>query len=223
MSASGAADASLEVDFPNIDWAFLQSVYGWAALQYQAWARGALVIDGNSNQSIQFYADRVLEVWVDDMHYFGGDFYAYRRAPLVLHLDPGAHRVDIRLVRDVRVMGGVGKPTMTIDLRAEYTNGGLTVMREKLLVPDVIDGVLASSFASLPVCNNGKESIDVWSITSMAVCLCATQGRRPLLMAIGEFHHRHARRAPFEADARSNTAVKFSSVRTKSFELGVVS
>ncbi len=171
-SISGeVAEATLIVGFPNVDWPFLQSVYGWAALQYQAWARGHLNIAAKSAQSIVFYADNVLEFWVDDDQYFGGDYYAYRRAPLVLHLNPGSHNVDIRLIRDVRVMGGIGEPRTSIKLKAESSNGSLKLIGQKSLMPDIVNGVLVSPFASVPVRNEGLKAINIVDIKTSAVCL----------------------------------------------------
>ena len=169
-SAADVAEASLVVAFPNIDWRSLQCVYGWAALQHQAWARGQLNITANSARSILFYADNVLEFWIDDSHHFGGDYYAYRRAPVVLHLHPGSHNVDIRLVRDVRVVGGTGEPNILIKLKAESSNGSLVLIGQKALIPDIVDGVLASSFASVPVRNEGQKTIDILDINTRAVC-----------------------------------------------------
>ena len=169
-SSEHVAEATLIVGFPNVDWPFLQSVYGWAALQYQAWARGYLTIAASSAQSIIFYADNVLEFWVDNDHFFGGDYYAYRRAPLVLHLNPGSHNVDIRLIRDVRVMGGIGEPKISIKLKAESSNGSLALLGQQALMPDIVSGVLASPFASVPVRNEGRKAIDILDITTNAVC-----------------------------------------------------
>ena len=164
--SEGSAEASLTVDFPNIDWPFLQSIYGWAALQYQAWARGYLTVSSNSTYSLILYTDNVLEFWIDDKHYFGGDYYAYRRAPLVLHLNPGSHNLDIRLIRDVRVMGGTGESKTLIKLKAESSDGSLALMGQKALIPDITNGVLASPFASLPVCNQGQSSVDILDVTT---------------------------------------------------------
>lgn len=167
------AEASLLVSFPDIDWTFLQSVYGWAALQYQAWARGHLTIAANAARSIIFYADNVLEFWVDDQHYFGGDYYAYRRAPSVLHLSPGSHSVDIRLIRDVRVMGGIGEPKTSITLKAEGSNSSLALVVHKALIPDVVNGAFATPFASMPVRNEGRKAIDILKIATNVVRLLA--------------------------------------------------
>ena len=163
------AEASLLVSFPDIDWTFLQSVYGWAALQYQAWARGHLTIAASTARSIILYADNVLEFWVDDQHYFGGDYYAYRRAPLVLHLSPGNHNVNIRLIRDVRVTGAIGEPKTSITLKAEGSNSSLALVVHKALIPDVVNGAFATPFASIPVRNEGRKPINILKVAANVV------------------------------------------------------
>jgi hypothetical protein len=144
-------------------------VYGWTALQYQAWARGYVEISADVPQTITFCTDNVIEFWVDDKLYFGGDFYAYRRAPAVLHLAPGKHKVDVRLIRDVRAMGGIGEPKVSIKLKAEVSRGILAVVESKLLISDIVDGNLASPFASVPVRNEGAGWVDIVEIESLTV------------------------------------------------------
>lgn len=164
-----ACETTLSIEFPHIDWAFLQSIYGWAALQYQAWARGSVIVDGNSAQTVVLYTQSLLEFWVDNKSYYGGDFYSYRRAPVVLHLHPGVHRIDLRLVRDDRAMGGVGDPKVQIRLDVQRSEGGLAVAEDQLLVPDMVGTRLASQFASVPIRNEEVDWIDIWSIESMDV------------------------------------------------------
>lgn len=166
-----AAEATLTVGFPNVDWQFLQSVYGWAALQYQGWARGHIRINSDSSQSILLYTNQLLEFWVNDSHYFGGDFYGYGKSPLVLRLAPGCHRLDVRLIRDVRAMGGIGEPKVSIEMRAEGTKGGLAIIAHQLLVSDVVNGRLASPFASVPVRNESENLVEILGVASSAVCL----------------------------------------------------
>lgn len=163
------AEAVLTVAFPHVDWPLLQSVYGWTALQYQAWARGYLDIVADSVQSVVLFTDSILEFWVDDEHHFGGDFYSYHRAPLVLHLATGHHQIDLRLVRDVRLMGAVGDPNISSCLRAEISHDDLTVDEQKVLISDTLEGSLASPFASIPVRNNSKDWIFVQGVTSVNV------------------------------------------------------
>ena len=163
------SQADLIVDFPNIDWGFLQSVYGWAALQYQAWARGYIIINAEEAQTVVLYSDSILEFWVDDTPYFGGDMYSYRRAPLVLRLEPGPHKLDVRLVRDVRAMGGIGEPKVGVTIRCEISNGGVAILKEKLLLPEVVNGVLSSNLGSLPLRNEHQSWIEVLTVASVDV------------------------------------------------------
>lgn len=183
MSAT-TVEGTLSVDFPRVDWPFLQSVYGWAALQYQAWARGYLNISTEVRQPILLFTSHVLEFFVDDTHYFGGDFYGYRRAPLILHLKPGIHRLDIRLVRDVRAMGGIGEPKVNARLKVEIANGGLAIVEQKLLVSDMLNDTLASPFASVPVRNEGLGWMTIKKIESLTVCsgaICSCESPLTLL------------------------------------------
>lgn len=170
FASPGNAKVDLLVRFDNTDWKSLQSVYGWAALQYQGWARGNVTVGGNQQKTVVLYTERVLEFWIDDEHHFGGDFYGYRRAPLVLHLDPGKHQIDIRIVRDVRAMGGVGEPTVSIGLQAEVSEGGLKLVEGSILLPDMVEGRLVSSLGSVNLRNEGHRWIDVLSLESVNVC-----------------------------------------------------
>lgn len=167
MRTETAVEAEISVGFPAVDWGSLQSIYGWAALQYQAWMRGEVTIRANEPQTITLYMDNVLEFSVDGSCYFGGDFYAYRRAPVLLRLNPGPHTLDVRVVRDVRAMGGIGAPLVSLTLRAEVSSGGLIVVEEKILLPEMIEGRLVSNVGSVPVRNGGEVWIDILGIESV--------------------------------------------------------
>lgn len=139
------------------------------------------------------YADNALEFWVDDKHCFGGDFYAYRKAPLVLHLAPGSHTIDIRLIRDVRAMGGNRDPRVSIKLKAEGSDAKLATMAERILMSDVTNGTLGSPFASMIIRNDGKVPIQILGVASKSVCHRAHSGFEPLLMSFGgDYCHCHA-------------------------------
>ena len=170
MSNSDAAMADLAVGFPEVDWDSIRSIYGWAAIQYQAWARGSLIVDASSSETVVLYSDNVLEFWVDDQIHFGGDFYGYRIAPLVLHLEPGSHKVDVRLIRDVRAMGGVGEPSLCVRMEAQKANGGLVVVGD-LLLPDLVQGKLASHAGSVTIRSEVSEWIEVWDIQTVDVSM----------------------------------------------------
>lgn len=166
-----SANASLSIGYSNVDWNFLKGIYGWSAAQYQAWARGELIVGGHEMQQIILYTDGVLEFWVDGQHYFGGDYYSFRRAPPVLHLWPGQHKLEIRLARDVRAFGGILNPTIDVVLSAERASGTLELAKPGLLLSDAVDGNLVSPVGSVYLRNSGEDDIEIVSIQSLNVRL----------------------------------------------------
>ncbi|KAI9703921.1 MAG: hypothetical protein M1820_005703 [Bogoriella megaspora] len=164
---SGARTKAL-IAFPDLDWKFQQAVYGWSALQYQAWARTNIQVHSETTQTMVLYTDQILEFWVDGAPYFGGDLYEFHRAPLVLHLEPGAHQFDLRLVREVRAMGGkYGSegPSIDVNLEIRVVESGLYAAGDMLL-PDFVNSALAGSLGSAPLQNAGNFDIEVFGMTS---------------------------------------------------------
>jgi hypothetical protein len=160
----GYGKVTIDVGFPDVNWEFMQSVYGWPALQYQAWARGHLHISGPAPQTAVFFTDGLLELWVDSRQYFGGDFYTYRRSPIVLKLNPGPHVLDLRLIRDVRAHGGLGFPRVQVSIEAHISTGQLAVDAESLVVSEVVEGKLVSPWTSINVRNDMPEWVEILRI-----------------------------------------------------------
>lgn len=156
----------LNIAFPVVDWKFQQSVYGWAALQYQAHARGFIDVTGHSSQKVAFYAEHVLELAVNDRPIFGGDIYGFRRAPMILDLAPGKNKIDLRLIRDVRAMGGIGSPSVFVRLSFERCDTVLNVVEKSTILPDVINGKLTSPYASVILCNAAEDYINLVAVQS---------------------------------------------------------
>jgi predicted esterase len=158
-----SATAELSVEYRDVDWALLQQVYGWAALQWQGWARGEVIVQSEDSVTLALHAKNILEFWLDGKQYFGGDFYGFGRAPVVLHLEPGVHRIDVRLVRDVRSMGGItDNPTVDVKLELQASHGDLQ-QSGQVLIADRIEeaaGLLASNLGSVVLRNNLRE--DIW-------------------------------------------------------------
>ena len=164
LDSAYSANSSLSIDYSNVDWDFLKLIYGWAAVQYQAWARGELIVGGNETQNVILHTDAILEFWINDTHYFGGDFYSYRNAPPVLRLDPGHHRIDLRLARDVRAFGGILEPTIDVVVGVEKVSGALDLAKPGILMSDVIDGNLATPQGSIYLRNSGVHDIEIIGI-----------------------------------------------------------
>ncbi|KAI6816122.1 alpha/beta-hydrolase [Hortaea werneckii] len=166
-SETGLAIAELSVSFPQIDWNALKHVYGWAAFQWQGWARGQIHL--LSAKTLALHVEHILELWIDGEQYFGGDFYGYGRSALTLHLLPGEHRIDLRLVRDVRAMGGVEEPKLDLLLKLEESSGWLSpVLADEsdedsgILISDLVgdkNGPLASPYASATLRNDASHDI----------------------------------------------------------------
>ncbi|EQL33940.1 hypothetical protein, variant [Blastomyces dermatitidis ATCC 26199] len=203
-SASTSAKVTLDVGFPDVDWELLRSFYGWAGLQYQAWARGHFNVTTRtvaggytSSSTVAVYTDGLLEVWIDGEPFFGGDFYAYRRAPVTLKLAAGSHVVDLRLVRDVRALGGVGEPRIRAAVEVQLIQPslagdgtgsddndevvlGLKLDAGSVLVADVVEGKLASPFASVIV----RNEHDGWAEITDIKPVRDIKSTRPMVVLI---------------------------------------
>ena len=158
----------MDVQFPNVDWSFLRSTYGWAALQHQAWIRGHLKNNYRTERRVSLCTDGILELWVNGQHYWGGDFYSFRRAPIVIPLQTGDNLIDVRSIHDVRAMGGGEPPTISVLLEAHITADPLFINADTAIVPDLVEGTLLSRFASVIGRNELEEDIDIISIESEA-------------------------------------------------------
>jgi predicted esterase len=187
------ASVELSVEYSDVDWALLQQVYGWAALQWQAWARGEIIVQREDSIPLSLDTENVLEYWVDDKQYLGGDYYGFKRAPAVLRLDPGVHKIDVRLVRDVRSMGGItNNPTVDIKLQLEACPDRLRQVG-RVLIADRIEeaaGLLASNLASVVLRNNLQEDVWIDSIqtrpSSRNACKIFLVHDNPVIIAPGQ-------------------------------------
>ena len=171
--SASQSSASLSVGFSDVDWALLKSFYGWAAIQFQGWARGTIHVSGSSDSesAIVLYTERILEFWIDDEHYFGGDFYGYNNVATVLHLKPGRHQIDVRLVYDVRAMGGVEDPVLDIKLTTARATEALEFVENSLVISDIIDDTLASPVASIAIRNNALSTVAITEIGAAEVSI----------------------------------------------------
>lgn len=118
------------------------------------------------------YTDNILEFWIDDEHFFGGDFFAFRKTPVIVSLTPGRHRFDVRLVRDVRSMGGVGQPVHPLAIRLEICSDNLSADSSQILIPEFVRGRgLPTQYGSIPLYNTSTEPILVNNVQCLDVCL----------------------------------------------------
>ena len=151
---------NFHLSFGTVNWDFLRGIYGWAALQYQAWARSEITYHGRRPVKILLYPTNILEFLWNNQTIFGGDFFGFERAPVVLSLNPGRNTIRVRLIRDVRASGGDGPPTIDALLHFSLiAPEGAIILPNSLILPDVINGKPVSSLASITVCNARTKSI----------------------------------------------------------------
>lgn len=162
MSSSGDALVEFEISYPDVSWTFAQQIYGWSSQQYQLWARGELKNLERSPTKVLLYTPNILEYWINNEHVFGGDFFGFNRAPLLVTLQPGVNIINLRLIRDVRAMGGWGSPTITVSLHAAAVSVHGPVAEDTAIVlPDIVDGRLPSHLASVLVRNQADKPITI--------------------------------------------------------------
>lgn len=164
--------AKLSLSFPDVDWNLLQLVYGWSALQWQAWIRGTLIVQGDQALTIELSLPGILEFEIDGDRHFGGDYFAFARVPLVKALNPGSHMLNVRVVRDVRAMGAVGQPIVDLSFLAHQVSPSLHVLAGEAVFPDVVsDRGYAGNVCSIPVQNTGHLWLEVLGIVVEDVSL----------------------------------------------------
>lgn len=96
----------------------------------------------------------------------GGDYYEFRRAPLVVKLPAGRHAIDVRVAHDVRAFGGVDSVKFRVE--AAIVKGELSV-GDGVMVSDVVSGRMVGEWVSVPVRNDGEGWIRVVSVLGKSV------------------------------------------------------
>lgn len=162
---STPSDVSLKVSYDEIDWQILRTTYGWAGLQFQAWVRGGFDVHlepttkDDELVTVALYVNNVLELWIDGVHYFGGDVFSYNRVPIILRLESGRHEVDIRAIHEIRMFGGGQPPAIEIQLNLVESRSSLFVDTRYAVLPDLVEGKLSSRWMSIPLRNDGVSPI----------------------------------------------------------------
>ncbi|CAG8618148.1 11376_t:CDS:10, partial [Acaulospora colombiana] len=145
-------------------WKFNRVPLGWAANQFQMWARGYFdlfpeVKNESETIPILIQCQPVGDFYVDDRRLFG-DWYGYEKSWHVLRLRPGRHVINVRLVNEIRIFGGNVPPALGFQcfmrkLREDKT--AMMLLDNTVLVPDMIDGNLAGKYMSIALLNTHEE------------------------------------------------------------------
>ena len=161
-----AIQSTLQISAPGIDFDALRSIYGWSSIQHQTWIRGELTLTAHQATAVSLTLDHVLEFWLDGRSYFGGDFYGYGRAPLIIVMNPGRYCLDVRALRDVRAMGGVGSVDFPIRIQAHISKDDvLFVDIGKVLLPEIVEGrAPAGLVGAIPVQNHCNQWLELLAV-----------------------------------------------------------
>jgi predicted esterase len=98
---------------------------------------------------------------VNGAHFFGGDFYGFNRAPIILDILPGDNSIDVRLIRDVRANGGQIPPLIEASLQVILVERRVGIVENSMIVPDTVEGIFVSSPASVTLMNSDDRDITV--------------------------------------------------------------
>lgn len=167
-TSNHGSSTNIVLRFDEIDWEFAQKIYGWSAFQFQGWLKGKLVNQGTARRMVSLSLENVLEAWVNNVHIFGGDFFAFGRAPVVLELHPGLNNISLRLVREVRSMGGAYPPTIQANLRINIASHPLEEVSSGRVIPDVVEGQFCTEYGSITVRNQDDGWINVQRLTAIS-------------------------------------------------------
>ncbi|KAK5668312.1 hypothetical protein QVD99_005343 [Batrachochytrium dendrobatidis] len=144
------------IDYPNVRWDFNRKTFGWAVLHHATYFRGTFNIATAGSYLVSFSG--VISFKIDDRS-FVGNLYSYRHASdSAVYLEAGEHSLYILVSMDVRIFGGSTppKPVFTGSLEKVEVDGptrGVVSYSLDTILPDVLDGKLVTSFASITILN----------------------------------------------------------------------
>ena len=168
LSSTKGSSVDLDISFDDVDWEFAQKIYGWSAFQYQAWLKGGIVNHDATSRRIILHIDNILEIWVNDIHIFGGDFYGFDKAPVVMDLHSGVNEVSIRLVREIRSQGGSTPPTIQASVGAEVVSNHLQLVADSIVLPDAVNDRLCSRYGSVVARNQADGWVTVHQLEAIS-------------------------------------------------------
>ncbi|KAK4907464.1 hypothetical protein LTR66_017640, partial [Elasticomyces elasticus] len=142
----------------------MQFVYGWSAQQYSTWIRGVINNHSPDAQKVEVWPSSILEYEINGKRIFGGDYYSFGRAS---QLQPGENIVNIRLIRDVRAMGGMEIPLIEASMRINTVEDELKVMKNSIIAPEIYDGRIAGLLIGLTLRNTLPYDIFVYNCHDM--------------------------------------------------------
>jgi hypothetical protein len=189
---------SIRISYPELDWKAIQHSVGWAGIQWQALSIADLKIGGQSLAIVSITLDSAAEFAVlseeeynnytwdncsSQVKWYSGDWYSYTRENTIsgsrspahlLTLEPGRYMIIVKAVYEVRLFGGMKDAAPVIefglDVRIQEAGSiGAITTGQSVVIPDVVDGILAGWGVSFPLQSYWQQPGDVQEVEIVGV------------------------------------------------------
>ncbi|CAG8432933.1 6079_t:CDS:10 [Diversispora eburnea] len=162
----------------NRDGIFNRNSFGWVINQFQTWARGYFelsqdiinikdiknITDIKETIPVLIQCHNIGDFYVNNRRLFG-DWYDYKKSWHVLHLQPGNHVINVRLVNEIRIFGDKIPPDFKFQCQIRKLNEKekvMMILSQTIIVPNLVNGHLAGRFISIGILNTlEKEWITI--------------------------------------------------------------
>lgn len=209
-----SSSIALELSYDDeVDWKSLVQVYGWAATQFDAWIRGYFQTD--TDCIIRLNVRHSPEFFLDGSRY-EGDIYDLG-VPILLPVSKGRHRLDIRVVNEIRIFGFKQNPVAVIRVDAEMVKQQEVIYVKVDKLPDIIryNGKTkpASKFFSLQIDCLSREDVLIHAVSApdgrlmgkLPIVLAACQSRR-ITLQMDDFENMSEVEVHYETAGQRGTA-----------------
>lgn len=174
-SVAGADGALGPVDFAVWNSTLLQAANGWPAVAWQGWAVTDVEVPDGADATYAVQCLYAPAFYVDATR-FHGDPLAYGLAPALIYLPAGNHTLAVQLQNGVEY-GGVTAVSVQCSVWAPNAELTILPLPAAAIVPDLVDGALASPLASITVLNGGGAPLSALSVLVSASAPVPLSGR----------------------------------------------
>lgn len=151
------------LEYPNVTWENSRTPFGWTVLNHRTYFRGIIHVYRAGVYLVKM--NNVISYKID--HYaHAGNPYSYDHATETsIYLSEGPHKLYVCTSYDVRIHGGSIPPKITFtgsfraldDIDPNY---GMIAHVEDSILPEIMNGVLISPYASISVRNGVVQPLD---------------------------------------------------------------
>jgi hypothetical protein len=158
LSADGSSSELYSVNFAVFTEEFLTQSFGWSALLWQGWAVTNFTVNAEVPTRYLIQVNGSREFFLDGELYLG-NYYSYPQGWTAVSLAPGPHVLAVKLESSVRMYGFTANVSVVATVQPAKS-AALALLPAPPLLPDLVEGELASVLAALPVLNVGLDTLD---------------------------------------------------------------